>query len=79
MTHTVSVLNDEFRLPHSQATANNQEFSKLNCEMCGLPGEIYGNGLYNDHAFRILSCHSCALIWTDPLLDQPKTLNGEGE
>ena len=65
MTHTVAVPKDELRLSHSQPGANDQQ----NCEMCGLPGDIYGNGLYNDHAFRILSCPSCALIWTDPLLD----------
>jgi len=63
MRHIAPILTEEFTLPNSQDATN--------CEMCGLPGDVYGNGLYLDDEFRILSCPGCALIWTDPLLDQP--------
>lgn len=78
MAQTVSALNEAFVLPQSQSTSTvHDQLSNLNCEMCGLPGDVYGDGLYNDHAFRILSCPGCALIWTDPLLNQPSTSNEE--
>jgi len=50
-----------------------------NCEMCGLPGEIFANGVHAEKAFRILSCPGCGLIWTDPLLDQPATAEVQHE
>lgn len=79
MTHIVSDLKDEFTVPDSQPAANDQQFSKPNCEMCGLPGDIYGNGLYNDRVFQILSCRNCALIWTDPLFDLAPNSSKESE
>jgi len=79
MSHTVTVPKDESRLSQSQSAANDQQFSNLNCELCGLPGGLYGNGLHSDHAYRILSCPGCALIWTDPLLDEAEIINQEGE
>ena len=80
MTQTVSVLDEAFILPHSQPVAGvHDEFSNAKCEMCGLPGDAYGSGVYNHHPYRILSCPGCTLIWTDPLIDQPSTSNGESD
>ena len=79
MRHVVSVPQGEFGLPYppSAVSDQDQQFSNLNCEMCGLPGDMYDTGLYNHDAFRILSCPECALIWTDPLIDQLPTSKGD--
>lgn len=81
MKHIVSAPNEEFVQPHPRSVTNvqDQQLSNLNCEMCGLPGEIYDTGLYNHDIFRILSCPGCELIWTDPLMDQPPTSQGDEE
>ena len=81
MKHIVSALNEEFVQTHppSVTSVEDQQLSNLNCEMCGLPGEIYDTGLYNHDAFRILSCPRCALIWTDPLMYPPPTAKAEDE
>ena len=71
MRHIAPILTEEFTLPNSQDATN--------CEMCGLPGDVYGNGLYLDDEFRILSCPKCALIWTNPLMYQASTSTEEGE
>lgn len=77
MIDKVSVLNE----PSSQfsTAAHDQQLSNQNCEMCGLPGDLYGNGLFNQQPFRILSCPRCALIWTNPLIVQlPPSKEREG-
>ncbi len=79
MNHIFSLLKEKFGLPHPQPAISFQDQQFSNCELCGLPGDIYGNSVYNHDAFRILSCPRCALIWTDPLIDQPPTSKGEGE
>ena len=80
MTQTICVRDEAFIVPQSEsATSVHDQFSNANCEMCGLPGDLYGNGVYNHHAFRILSCPGCTLIWTDPLINQPLTSHGESD
>jgi len=70
MRQIFPVLKDQFVLPSAPSIID-QQLSNPNCEMCGLPGVIFGNGVHINKPFRILSCPGCALIWTDPLLDQP--------
>src|SRR6266508_2773318 len=40
----------------------------VHCDFCSVEGMLYGGGHYNGKPYDILSCPTCGLLWTNPLI-----------